>query len=334
MQKILTIGIFVLFFGCAGKEAAKEPKKTVIEKDTFTKVTAEFWGETATEQLKESSPRRTFSPPAEFAAAATDTILWAGTFQTVLAGEKFDKFAAVYINPSDGKAYKAGLTESTQAQGIAIDTALAINDTLQIMTNGIVYNYAVASTYNSNLYSIGDGAISFTSGRNSQKIGYVEGFNLIVEIEPFLSEIETIKRKFTDETKTANTTLATDSDLFASLESSSSYAVELVVWINATSSTMGYKYGTAYSGTLSGSQYYRVHTVPGDVSGIATDEVSTGLISSTAVSGATSGAALVRINYIVHTTTAGVFSFRWAQNTSDAGGLSVMKGSHIKYIKI
>lgn len=330
MQKIITIGIFVLLFGCAGKEAVKYPQNAVIENDTFTKVTAEFWGLAVEEKLQATAPRARFSPP----PVVTDTILWAGTFQTVLAGEAFDRFAAVYINPGDGKAYKAGVDETTQAQGIAIDTAFAVGDTLQIMTKGIVYNYVGASVYNSTLYSIGDGELSFTRGRNAQKVGYIEGFNFIVEIETLQSETEVVKRKATDETKTANTTLATDNDLFVSLAASSSYAVEIVAWVNAANSTMGYKYGAAYSGTLSGSQYYRVHTVPGDVSGIATDEVNTGLISSTSVSGATSGAAMVKINYIVHTSTAGVFSFRWAQNTSDAGALSVLKGSHIKYTKI
>ncbi len=331
MQKILTIGIFVLLFGCAGKEAAKEPQNTVIENDTFTKVTAEFWGLTVEEKLQATAPRARFSPPPP---VITDTILWAGTFQTVLAGEAFDRFAAVYINSTDGKAYKAGFDETTQAQGIAIDTAFSVGDTLQIMTKGIVYNYAIASVYNSTLYSIGDGVLSFARGRNAQKVGYIDGVNFIVEIEPFLSETEITKRKATDETKTANTTLDTDNELFVSLAASSSYAVEIVAWVNAANSAMGYKYGTAYSATLSGSQYYRVHTVPGDVSGLATDEVNTGLISSTSVSGATSGAAMVKINYIVHTSTAGVFSFRWAQNTSDAGALSVLKGSHIKYTKI
>lgn len=329
MSKTLTIGIFVLLFGCAGKEAVKEMKNDVIERDTFTKVTAGFWGETVTEEVQTPLTRTRFAPP----PVATDTVLWAGTFQTVLAGEAFDRFAAVYINQTDGKAYKAGLTETTQAQGIAIDTAFATGDTLQIITKGIIYNYATLSAYSSILYNVGSGALSYTRATNAQKVGYVEGVNFIVEIEPFLSEVETIKRKSSNETRSSTTTLTDDTDLQISLAASSSYAVEIVAWVNTANATMGYKYGTAYSGTLSGLQYYRVYTVPGDVSGIATDEAGTGLIASTAVSGATSGAAMVKINYIVHTTTAGVFSFKWAQNTSDAGNISILKGSHIKYTK-
>lgn len=336
MTKILTIGTIILFFGCAGKEKVNDAINANIERDTFTKVTAAFWGETVEEKLKPETPTRRTAAPPETTTATTDTIFYSGRFQTVVAGEAFDRFAAVYISQTDGKAYKAGLRENAQVQGIAIDTAFASGDTLQIITQGVIYNYTAVSSYTKNLYSNGGGAISATRSANSQKVGYLDGVNFYVEIEPFGSEIETVKRKVLTETRNNTDELDTDNELFVSLDSAQTYQYELLVFLETTNSTMDYQYSVEYTGTTSSAVHFRTHTVAGDALSVGTsvDEAKSGLVSGTAVTGPTHGPAIIRVTGIITTTSPGTLLFKWAQNTGDAGNISVLKGSFLKYTKL
>lgn len=343
MKNILILSLF--FLSCINTDREfmghiVVQKPVTQEPDTFKIITPEFWGYSNgwPKQENNSTPqaKKAALPPPEFSAfSPMDTIRFSGNFLQVLAGETFDNLSAVYISETDGKAYKAGLTPQTAAQGIAIDTALSVNDTLHIITRGIIYGYDDTSAYNKAAYSVGGGAISYSGASNPQKVGELQGNDLHVKIEPILSQIEIIKRKKTDETRTGTTTLTNDSQLQIPLLASSLYWIELWALVKTDNANMDYKYGISYSGTTSSLFYDRSHTVAGAALGAATLINSAGTNTfSSSVAGTTFGIALVKVNTIVSTSTSGTFSFQWSQNTTDAGNISVLAGSYIKYTKL
>lgn len=145
------------------------------------------------------------------------------------------------------------------------------------------------------------------------------------------------KLKTTTETITNDATISNDSELVIALAASTKYAIRAIVFLNAANATMDYQFGTAYSGTTTGTpqSFFRAFRA-GSASGTDNEVVgfAAGQIPATGITAATSGTGHVLIEQVIETNSAGNWSIQWAQNTSDAGALSVYFGSFIEYMVI
>lgn len=82
-----------------------------------------------------------------FSANAQQRIIGANNVVTILAGETMGNWSLVRIE--NGKAYKADPTDINKAAvGIAIDTALNVNDTIQVAYGGILQGFEIAKGKN------------------------------------------------------------------------------------------------------------------------------------------------------------------------------------------
>ena len=144
----------------------------------------------------------------------------------------------------------------------------------------------------------------------------------------------TTVHKAVTETVTSDSTLTNDAELGITLAASTKYAIRVVLFYNTANATMDFKFGTAYTGTALGTPQTMFR---GLISGAATAagaEVAgqaAGQVSSQAVTGTTSGVGHITLEQVIETNTGGQWSILWAQNTLDAGALSVMFGSYLEY---
>lgn len=141
--------------------------------------------------------------------------------------------------------------------------------------------------------------------------------------------------KATTETRSSSATLTADSALqFA--YTSGTYTVRVVAFISIANATMDYQYAVSHSTTRTPLFFSRSHMVAGAASGTGneTRQVLDTFPSSVAVTGATSGVAMVELYFAFETTFSGTCSFQWAQNTSDAGNISCLAGSYLEYRKV
>ncbi len=143
----------------------------------------------------------------------------------------------------------------------------------------------------------------------------------------------TVVRKTTDTARTANTTLTADPALTVNL-GIGVWTLRLTAFFSTANATMDYKYSTAMTGTSTILASYRAHVAAGAVAGTANENtlMSQAVQPSTSVAATTTGAAVVMLEMIVNVTVAGVFTFLWAQNTSDPAALTCLRGSYLEYI--
>ena len=141
------------------------------------------------------------------------------------------------------------------------------------------------------------------------------------------------KFKVTSENR-VNNTLADDAELVIALAGSTKYSIKCVLFLSSANATMDWKFGTAYSGTTTGTaqSYFRA-LFAGATAGTDVEPTgqAAGQIASTAVAAATTGTAHLTIEQCIETNGAGNWSVQWAQNTTDAGNLTVFFGSYITY---
>jgi hypothetical protein len=137
--------------------------------------------------------------------------------------------------------------------------------------------------------------------------------------------------KTTNESRTLSTTLSADSALQAVLGVGVRY-VKCIVFLQTANATMDYRYASAFTGgTAAVIAAYRRHTNAGATAGTDNENTLalTTQIPSTAVAATTSGIAKVEIEMLLDVTVSGTWQFQWCQNTSDAGALTVLRGSNI-----
>lgn len=142
-------------------------------------------------------------------------------------------------------------------------------------------------------------------------------------------------KKTADETRASTVTLVDDTFLKFAATAGVRYRIKASVFYTIANATMDFKYSAAYSGTFSGDMTLRRQQAP--VSGIGSDNeftsMSAGIINaSIGQTGAVAGNGYVILDIIFVATTSGTFSFQWAQNTSDAGNLTVLAGSYLEYM--
>lgn len=140
--------------------------------------------------------------------------------------------------------------------------------------------------------------------------------------------------KTSTEQITSDNTLSNDAALVVALSASTKYSIRVVLFYTTANATMDFKFGTAYSGSVTGTpQSYFRGVISGATTGAGIEVAgqSAGLIASQAVTGTTSGTGHIGIEQTIETNAAGNYSIQWAQNTSDPGALSVMFGSYLEY---
>jgi hypothetical protein len=138
--------------------------------------------------------------------------------------------------------------------------------------------------------------------------------------------------KAADTARTANVALTADPDLVAAL-GIGTWLVRVRAVFSTANATMDLKFATAFTGTATVGWFVRRFAIAGALSGTDNDTTlaGTGQIASTAVAGTTTGIAYVDLELTITVTVAGTFQFQWAQNTSDAGALTCLRGSWIEY---
>lgn len=142
-----------------------------------------------------------------------------------------------------------------------------------------------------------------------------------------------------DQTKTADTDLAAvaDNALTVALEASTPYMIRCHLYYKISASAMGFKYDMNFSGTTSGDIASRVQQcAAGATPGAATEVAgcTDAAIASTSIASTAAGIGCALVEQIITVANAGNWKPRWAQNTSNGGTLTRLKGSFIEYIKI
>ncbi len=260
-----------------------------------------------------------------------------GTIKSLAAGAAMPAYTAVYISSIDNRAYPAQRSV-TANNAVAITTvaSAAIGDSIQIIYDGVIYEYS-GSEAEKNLYlGTTDGLVTefVPSFGAVQQIGRQVGKNLLIEVKTAYQSGKTKTYKQNDESRVSSTTLTTDNTLTASLVAGAVYNIKVFAQVNIANANMDYKYSTSYGGTAASQFYQREHIVCGITTGSGVSICTTGAIPSTAVTGTTLGLGNVTIEGTITTTTAGTWAFNWAQNTSDVGQIIVLKGSYIEIERI
>jgi len=141
-----------------------------------------------------------------------------------------------------------------------------------------------------------------------------------------------VVRKLTDEVRSANAAITTDTDLQIAL-TAGTYTIRGRAYINTANATMDYKYDFNYTGTTTSLYMTRRHLGAGATTGAPVNTHSAiTTIPSTAVTANTAGYGFVEFECVITVSTSGTFQFRWAQNTSDAGSITLLKGSYLEYM--
>ena len=145
---------------------------------------------------------------------------------------------------------------------------------------------------------------------------------------------ETCVYKSADEARSSTTTLADDSDLLTSLAANSKYIVELDVWVE-TSATPDFKFDINFTGTTTSAKtscwYPNAATASVNAGATTTASgcyLSAVLNSAHAFNVSATQTICLQIKVNIETgASAGVLSFRWAQNTSNATAVTVTRDS-------
>lgn len=141
--------------------------------------------------------------------------------------------------------------------------------------------------------------------------------------------------KTTNETRTATTTLADDSQLTVYL-AAGKHRLRTRMYYSSSGTACDLKHGVAFSGTLSSCIGTGTSYVAGTASGAsAASDSTTNAFPSTGTHSITVANAIGYVDreLILDVSVAGTFSVQWAQNTSNAEVLTVYAGSYIDVVK-
>lgn len=135
--------------------------------------------------------------------------------------------------------------------------------------------------------------------------------------------------KTSNQTKTSDSSLATDNTLSVALSAGKLYTIRLRVFYTAHS-TPDFKYQMNFSGTVNRVTMVR-HSLPPNSATLAVgvgEAFDSGDVSITATTGHD---GWLYAEFSIDVNTAGDFRFQWAQNTSDVNATTVYAGSTIEY---
>lgn len=253
----------------------------------------------------------------------------------VLAGETLNAWDWCYIG-SDGKAYKANYNDYSNAVTCAAINDAVLDDTMQVAFSGVITGYVgIVKGKEYFLSPTTDGGQTEdrpTTGKR-QRLGEGIGDSIfLMGISIVESVTDETVLKGSDEARNSSTTLLQDTDLQYPLDASSQYIIKTVAVLSTANSLMNYKFSTSYSGTMADGWYNVKYLESTAVNPLGI--VGSGLVTSTPVISLVSGFKVVEVEQYIQTTTGGIYSFNWAQNTSNASDLTTKAGSYIKVKKL
>lgn len=139
--------------------------------------------------------------------------------------------------------------------------------------------------------------------------------------------------KSANTSRTSTTTFAADPDLAFTTASSTTYGFKIVVFFGSANNTPDFKFRINHSTSVTNIQYMAqmrdndVQTFTHTVNNALAQSVT--LATNDGVTGANVG--YVCIEGTVEVSTAGTFSFEWAQNASNGNATQVIRGSNLQY---
>ncbi|WP_407522676.1 hypothetical protein PDL71_15465 [Lacibacter sp. MH-610] len=243
---------------------------------------------------------------------------------------KIQQYIDEQLQKSQEKLGTAAFKNVPQTGQIALEGQITTGDDVRVKES------MQKSTYDANKDGTVDNAKEVDGNTPADLLDRANhtGTQLSGTISDFNSAVDSLLlwkyvTKGTSQVKNSDTTLANDTELVVPLSASNLYRVKFYVLLTTANAAMDYKFALNFSGTTT-SFYAKVKYVPaGDVN--ENIVVQNSIISSTSVAAATSGVAYVEIDCIVDVLTSGSLGFQWAQDTSDAGNLTVLKGSYLEY---
>lgn len=153
------------------------------------------------------------------------------------------------------------------------------------------------------------------------------------DISRYANQLEWVTvKKDSDETVASDSTYSDDSDLKFGAEASSNYAFRLKVFFD-TSAAADFKYQIQGPSSPTLVRMEVKHIIAGGTA-YAGQVVQTAFATSVAVAGGGTTGGYVEVNGILQNVTAGVVSFQWAQNTSDASNTTVRAGSYLEWMRL
>lgn len=136
-------------------------------------------------------------------------------------------------------------------------------------------------------------------------------------------------KKTSNEPKTNNAGLATDTTLQFAMLANTTYAIECRVFFD-TANAPDFKYATVGPAAPTSVRTVRSHIIPGTVAPV--DGVDLAATASTAVVGTGTTGGYVTLETVWQNgANAGTWGFQWAQNTANAATTTVLAGSQCSY---
>jgi hypothetical protein len=143
-----------------------------------------------------------------------------------------------------------------------------------------------------------------------------------------------VVKKVADQTKTANITIANDTELSFAMAPSTKYQVRGTILFD-TGATGDFKWRHVGPASPTLVRLFRQWIIPGTAvfAGMTVDTAFSAADLALAGAGTTGG--LIQLEGAVHNgLNAGNFAFAWAQNTSDATATIVRAGSYLEWMQV
>jgi hypothetical protein len=190
------------------------------------------------------------------------------------------------------------------------------------------------------LAALGNWKVAYTDGSSAQTALALGAAGTVLQsagaaAAPTFARAWTCVLKTSDTARASTTVLADDPTLVLSCSASTTYKIRIKAFYKIANATMDFKYGFAYSSTTTGDITSDLKTtIAGAAAGTAAEiqGVSAAIVGSTSILSTASGTGRIELDFVFTTNGAGTFSFQWAQNTSDVGNATVLKGSMLEWM--